>query len=344
MPELNIKIENIQDEPAGMGRRQVLQSFGALAIAALGTSGRAYAQPPVWPTRAVKYICPFAAGGGTDMLSRLYCERMSVALGQPFIVDNRTGAGGTVAMGILSKSAPDGYTIGLVSNATHVLAKGTMASLPYDIATDFTYFSGLWEQPNILVVNPKVPAHSVSELIELCKRHPGKYTFASAGRGTTTHISAELFKSQAGIDIMHVPYRGGAPANTDLLGGVVDMYFDNINGSLGNIAAGKVRALAVTSLKRNPALPNVPAMAEFLPGFELTSWTAVGGPAQVPADVSKRLSEATLTVLQDQDLVKRFAELGATVYPRTGSEIAKRLALQAAEFLPKMRAMGLKPE
>lgn len=333
-----------QAELGAIGRRRALQSLGGLAITALGASNSVRAQTRSWPNHPVKYLCPFAAGGATDILSRIYCARMSAVTGQQFIVDNRTGAGGTVAMGLLAKSPPDGYTIGMVTNGTHVFAKALIASLPYDAAKDFTYFSGLWELPNVLVVNPKVPANSISELIDLCKRSPGKYTFASAGLGTSTHIAGELFKMRAGVDIVHVPYRGGAPANADLMAGVVDMYFDNITGSIANITAKKVRALAVTSLKRNPALADVPAMAEVLNGFELTSWTAVGGPAGVPDDVSKQIAEATLAALKDQELVKRFAGLGATVYPGTGNEVAKRMAQQEAELLPKLRAMGLKPE
>lgn len=332
------------NEPVAMGRRRVLQSIGALAVSSVGAAGLVSAQTRTWPTRPVKYICPFAAGGATDLLSRLYCQRMSTVMGQPFMVDNRTGAGGTLAMGVLAKSAPDGYTVGMVTNATHVFSKALFAKLPFDTEKDFSFFSGLWELPNVLVVNPKIPARNLNELVELCKRSPGKYTFASAGLGTSTHISAELFKMRAGVDITHVPYRGGAPANTDLMSGMVDMYFDNITGSVGNVVAGKVRALAVTGLTRSQALPDVPAIAEFYSGFELTSWTAVGGPAGVPADVSKHLADATLTVLKDQDLIGRFAALGATAYPGTGKDVANRIAQQAADMLPKLRAMGLKPE
>lgn len=344
MKKSDTSVMNAQSRPIAMGRRRALQSLGALAVSSIGAAGLVSAQSRTWPTRPVKYICPFAAGGATDVLSRLYCERMSSVTGQPFVVENRTGAGGTVAMGVLSKSLPDGYTIGMVTNATHVFSRALIAQLPFDPEKDFSYFSGLWEVPNVLVVNPKVPAKNLNELVEMCKRNPGKYTVASAGLGTSTHISAELFKMRAGVNITHVPYRGGAPANADLMSGVVDMYFDNITGSIGNVAAGKVRALAVTGLTRSQVLPDVPAIAEFYNGFELTSWTAVGGPAGVPADVSKHLGDATLTVLKDQDLIGRFAALGATAYPGTGKDVAKRLALQASDMLPKLRAMGLKPE
>jgi tripartite-type tricarboxylate transporter receptor subunit TctC len=319
----------------------------------LGAAGAAFISPGFvsaqtsdgqeWPTRVVNFICPFVAGGATDTLSRLYCERMSAITGQQFIVQNRTGAGGTIGMNALAKSAPDGYTIGMLSNATHVFASALTAKMPFDPVRDFSVAAGLWEVPNVLVVHPDVPAKSVPELIALCKKNPGKYTFASAGSGTTTHLSAELFRLRGQVDINHVPYRGGAQANMDLMAGTVTMYFDNISGSLGNIASGKVRALAVTGPQRSPALPEVPAMAEFLPNFELSSWTAVGGPAGMPAAALKRLNDASHAVLRSPEITRRFAELGASVFLATGPEVLKRRAAQEADLLPKFRSMGILP-
>lgn len=296
------------------------------------------------PTRPVKFLVPWAAGGATDLLSRMYCERTSAVTGQQFVVENRTGAGGTIAIAGLAKSMPDGYTLGLTNIATNVNAKALMASLPYDPANDFTFVSGLWQLPNLLVVNPKFPAKTVPELVELCKRSPGKYTFASAGIGSTTHIAPEMFRLMAGLDIRHVPYRGGAPATLDLLAGNVDIYFDNISGSVNAVKEGKLRGLAVTTQKRSPALAGIAAMAEFLPGYDVTSWTSVGGPAGLPQAVVQKLSEATRTVLRDADLERRHTELGATPFPTTPAEITAYRAQEEARRLPAFKQIGIKPE
>ncbi len=294
-----------------------------------------------WPIRPVKFICPFAAGGATDMLSRIYAEHMSRALGSQMIVDNKTGAGGTVGVSAVERSSSDGYTIGMVTNGTQVFSKALLPQMPYDTDKNFTYIAGLWDLPNVLVMHPSIPAKSVPELIELLKAHPDKYSFASAGVGTSTHIAAELFCQTAGVKMTHVPYRGGAPANLDLLSGVVHMYFDNITGSVENIKAGKVRALGVTSLKRNPALPDLPAIAEYLPGFECTSWTGVAGPAGVPRAIAETLETASLQVLADNDLAQKFARLGATPYVAKGADVKKRMQEEEKNLLPKLNQMNL---
>jgi tripartite-type tricarboxylate transporter receptor subunit TctC len=318
-------------------RRTLVQAVAALP-AAFSLAARAQA----WPARPMKFINPFAAGGATDMLSRIYAEYASSALGVQMIVDNKTGAGGTIGLSIVEKSAPDGYTVGMMTNGTHIFAKALLPQMPYDTDKDFTYIAGLWDLPNVLVMHPSVPAQSIPELISLLKSNPGKYSFASAGVGTSTHIAAEVFCQTAGVKMVHVPYRGGAPANLDLLSGVVHMYFDNITGSMENIKANKVKALAVTSLKRNPALPEVPAIAEFLPGFEVTSWTGVAGPAGIAADIAGKIEAATLKVLADKDLAQKFVSLGATPYLAKGDEAKKRMQNEEKIMLPLLNQMNLK--
>jgi len=321
-------------------RRTLLQTLATLPSAGLALPAHAAA----WPERTMKFINPFAAGGATDTLSRIYAEAASRVLGVQMLVDNRTGAGGTIGMAVVEKSAPDGYTIGMMTNGTHILAKALLPQMPYDTETGFTYIAGLWDMPNILVMHPSVPAQSIPELIELLKKNPNKYSFASAGVGTSTHIAAELFRQTAGVQMVHVPYRGGAPANLDLLSGVVHMYFDNITGSMGNIAAGKVKALGVTSPKRSPALPDVPAIAEFLPGYQLTSWTGAVGPAGIAPDIAGKIEQATFKILADPDVAQKFAKLGAVPYRVTGSELKKRMQEEEKNLLPKVNQMGLQIE
>jgi tripartite-type tricarboxylate transporter receptor subunit TctC len=263
-------------------RRRAVASgiVGALAAPAIGR-----AQPVrEWPNRPVRYINPFSAGGAADTLSRLYCAKMSEVTGQQFVVEDRSGSGGVVGVEAVARSRPDGYTIGLGPSSALTIAPTLYAKLPYGPARDFTLVCGQWRSPSLIVVNKDLPAESVPELIALLKANPGKYAFASAGMGTVQHLAGEMFKRAAGVDVLHVPYRGGGgQAMLDLMAGRVHMQFDNVAGPLPTVREGKARALAVTGARRNPALPNVPALAEFLPGFEIASWTCVCGPAGLPS-------------------------------------------------------------
>ncbi|HYD05219.1 MAG TPA: tripartite tricarboxylate transporter substrate-binding protein, partial [Reyranella sp.] len=212
-----------------------------------------------YPNRTVRYINPFPAGGATDTLSRIFCAKLSELTGQQWVVENRGGSGGNVGMEALAQATPDGYTLGLGGIASHAISPTLYARLPFKVPDDFTFVSTIWQLPNMLVVNLDVPAKSVAELIELLKKNPGKYSYASAGNGTTLHLSGELFKTLAKVDMLHVPYRGAAPAMVDLLAGQVHMIFDNIPGALAQSRPGKVRALGVTSKERTPVVPDVPA-------------------------------------------------------------------------------------
>jgi tripartite-type tricarboxylate transporter receptor subunit TctC len=319
-------------------RRALALSGGALA-APMIASGIAQAAND-WPNRPVKYINSFPAGGPTDVLSRLVCQKLSEMTGQQFVVDNRGGSGGNVGADAIAKSAPDGYTIGLLSVASHAIATTLYTKLPFDAEKDFTPISMLWSLPNLLIVRKGVPATTVPELIALAKANPGKYSYASSGAGTTVHLSGALFCSMAKIDLLHVPYRGSAPATQDLLAGQVDMIFDNIPGSLAQIAGGKVNGLAVTSLERSPKAPDVPAMTEFLPGFDINSWGGICGPADLPPDMVEKLNATTKQALESDDVKNAYLKNGATPFWKSVADTVAYRRAEEARFGPIVKASG----
>ena len=318
-----------------IGRRATLRGLaGAVAAPALVRAQGTY------PSRPVRYINPYPAGGPTDTLSRLFCARMSELTGQQWIVENRGGAGGNVGMDALAKSDPDGYSLGLGGIAVHAIAPTLYAKLPFNPRTDFTFVSTIWWLPNLLAVNLDVLAKSVPELIELCRNDPGKYSYGSAGAGTTLHLSGELFKMMAKVDIQHVPYRGSAPATQDLLAGQIHMMFDNIPGTLTQSRAGKVRPLGVTSAKRTAVAPEIPTIAETLPGFDIVSWTTLCGPAKLPADVTAGLSELSKKALETEELKAKFADLGSTAWWMTPTETLAYRDSEEARLAPIIKASG----
>jgi tripartite-type tricarboxylate transporter receptor subunit TctC len=320
-------------DPRGPGRRSLL------ALAAAPLAAPALAQG-LWPTGAIRFIGLFPPGGGTDILSRLYCLKMSEITGQQFVVENRAGSAGNIGTEAIARAAPDGTTIGLASVAPLAIGPTLYARLPFNPARDFSLVSGLWQLPNLLVLNTDVPARSVPELIALLRANPGRYAYASSGSGTTVHISGEMFKTMAGVDMLHVPYRGAAPAHVDIQGGRVHMIFDNIPQGLALHREGKVRALAVTGAQRSPVAPEIPTMAEFLPGFEITSWGGVMGPAGLPPPIVTRLNALTRQALESDDLKRRFLENGATPWWTTPEDFAAYRAANEAALAPIIRASG----
>jgi tripartite-type tricarboxylate transporter receptor subunit TctC len=318
-----------------LSRRAILAGTSLLAM-----PGIARAQTGDWPRRSVRYINPFPAGGSTDVLSRIYCARMSEITGQSFVVENSAGAGGNVGVDAIAKSAPDGYTIGMGGIASHAIAPTLYSSLNFDPEKDFTFITGLWQLPNLLGVNLDLPVRSVPELIALLKANPGRYSFGSAGSGTTLHLSGEMFKQLAGVNMEHVPYRGAAPGLVDLMAGRIHMMFDNMPSMLALARQGKVRALAVTSEKRSPIEPDLPAIAEFLPGFDVISWTCLCAPAGLPKDVGDRMSHFSKQALEHPDLVRSFREQGATAWFTTMAEISAFRTAQQAKLAPVIRASG----
>jgi tripartite-type tricarboxylate transporter receptor subunit TctC len=321
-------------------RRALLLSGGALA-APMIASGIARAADD-WPNKPVKYINLFPAGGPTDVLSRIACQKLSELTGQQFIVDNKGGSGGNVGAEAIAHSAPDGYTIGLMSVASHAIATTLYAKLPFNADKDFTPVSMLWSLPNLLIVRKSLGPRTVTELIALAREKPGKLSYASSGAGTTVHLSGALFCSMAKVDILHVPYRGSAPATQDLLADQVDMIFDNIPGSLAQMAGGKVNGLAVTSLKRSPAAPGVPAMTEFLPGYDINSWGGICGPAGLPPEMVEKLNALAKQALDSDDVKKAYLKNGATPLWMNVTDTVAYRRVEEKRFGPIVKASGAK--
>ena len=326
-----------------MKRRQALILSGGALAAPMIASGVARAQAD-WPNKPVKYIVVFPAGGPTDTLSRIVCRELEKLTNQQFIIENKSGSGGVVGADAIAKSAPDGYTVGLYTIAAHAIAPTLYAKLPFDAAKDFTGVSILWEVPNMLMTRLDFPANNMAEFIAVVKANPGKFSFASSGAGTSPHISGELFKSMAGVNLLHVPYRGSAPAHQDILAGQVDMMFDNIPGPLGLMKGGKVKAFAVTSAKRHPAAPDTPTIAEFLPGYEITSWGGICGPAGMPPAMVDKLSGLLKTALQSAQLKEAFDQQGAERVWLSPADTAKYRADNEARLAPVIKASGAKVE
>ncbi len=295
-----------------------------------------------WPTKPVKYINVFPPGGPTDTLSRIVCNQLSELTGQQFIVDNKAGSGGNIGTDAIAKSAPDGYTIGLYTIASQAIAPTLYAKLQFDVEKDFTAVAMMWAVPNMLMVRLDLPAKTVPELIKLCADNPGKYSFASSGSGTSPHLSGEIFKQLAKVNILHVPYRGSAPAYQDLLAGQVDMMFDNIPGPLGLMRSGKVRGLGVTSAQRHPAAMDLPTMSEFLPGFEITSWGGICGPAGLPPAMVEKCAALTKQALDSAPVKAAFEQQGATAIWMNPADTAAYRARDEKRLAPVIKASGAK--
>ena len=320
-------------------RRRALALTGGALAAPMIASGVARAQDD-WPNKPVKYINLFPAGGPTDVLSRIACQKFTELTGQQFIVDNRGGSGGNVGADAIKNSAPDGYTIGLMSVSSHAIAPSLYAKLPFNADKDFTPVTMLWSLPNLLIVRKTLGPKTVPELIALAKQKPGKISYASSGAGTTVHLSGALFAAMAGIDILHVPYRGSALAVQDMLADQVDMIFDNIPGSLAQMAGGKVYGLAVTGTERSPMAPDVPAMTEFLPGYDINSWGGICGPAGLPPAIVDKLNALAKKALESEDVKAAYLKNGATpVWKSVADTVAFRRA-EEARFAPIVKASG----
>jgi tripartite-type tricarboxylate transporter receptor subunit TctC len=321
-------------------RRALMLSAGALAAPAV--LSRVARAADDWPNKPVRYINVFSAGGPTDTLSRIVCHELSQLSSQQFIVDNKSGSGGNVGTDAIAKATPDGYTIGLYTISSQSIAPTLYGKLPFDVEKDFNAIAMMWSVPNMLMVRLDVPAKSVPELIGPIRGNPGKYSFASSGAGTTPHITGELFKQLAKVNMLHVPYRGSAPAYQDLLAGQVDMMFDNIPGPLGLMRGGKVRALAVTSKERHPAVPDIPTMAEFLPGFEITSWGGICGPAGLPPAMVDKCAAFTKQALAGPAVKAAFDQQGATAFWMTPADTAAYRAADEKRLAPVIKASGAK--
>src|SRR5437667_4984121 len=312
--------------------------IGALfALVALGAFGQGY------PNRTIRLVVPFPAGGTTDILARAASQKLTESIGQAVVVDNRPGAAGNIGADIVAKSAPDGYTLLMGTVGTHAINASLYSTMPYDHVKDFTPIVLVAAVPNVLVVNPSVPVKSVSDLIKLAKAKPGAINFASSGSGTSIHLSGELFKTMARVDMTHVPYKGSAPALTDLMGGQVQLMFDNLPSSLQQIKAGKLRAIAVTSAQRAPALPNVPTIAESgLPGFEASSWFGILGPAATPPAVIARINSEVNQWLQTPEAKEKLVAQGAASAGGAPEQFAAHIRAETEKWAKVVKVSGAK--
>ncbi len=323
-------------------RRTLLAAAAGTLAAPTIVPAIAHAQV-AWPSKTVKFICPFAPGGGTDTVSRLICDQLGRILNQTVVVENKGGAGGNIGTTELARAAPDGYTIGLISVASHTLNPMLYSKLPYNPDKDIVGVSRLAVLANLLGVTPSLPASNVAELIALCKKDPGKYSFASSGPGTSLHLSGELFKSMAGVDIIHVPYKGAGPVYNDLMAGTVNMMFANMPSMLPHVRAGKLKGLGVTSAERSKAAPDIPAIAETVPGYVATSWYGVGAPAGTPEPILARLESAIAEALANPDIQKRWAnDLGLDMPPPGRKGFDEFVAQDRKLWAPAVQASGVK--
>ena len=303
-------------------RRILIHCAAAAAVALVAAPGIAQTPASNWPNKPIRYIVPFAPGGTTDILARTIGERLGAALGQPIIVDNKPGQGGSIGAAELARAAPDGYTIGGGTISSHAINATLYDKLSYDPITSFAPITLYVTQPNVLLVHPSVPAKNLREFIELLKANPEKYSFGSAGNGTSQHISGELFKTMAGVKMQHIPYRGSGQMLPELLAGTVPVAFDNIATAIQHVNAGKLRALAVTSVTRSVVSPDVPTMAEAgLAGYDISSWQAVFAPAGTPAPIVERLYTEIARILKTPDIQKRLTDLGLNISEMTPAQL-----------------------
>jgi tripartite-type tricarboxylate transporter receptor subunit TctC len=317
--------------------KRIASTFAALTLAVFASAASAEA----WPSKPIKWIVPFAPGGTTDILARTIGEKLARALGQPVIIENKPGAGGGVGAEFTAKALPDGYTIMGGTISTHAINASLYKSLPYDPIKDFAPITLIVRLPNLLVVHPDVPAKSVGELIALLKANPGKYTFASSGNGTSQHLSGELFKAMAGVEMQHIPYKGSPPALQDVVAGQVTMTFDNITTAWPLAKAGKLRALAVTTAKRSSIAPDVPTLAESgLNGYEVGSWQGVFAPAGTPPEIVKRLNAEIVKIINQPDVKEKLVGLGAEPVANTSEEFGALVKAEVVKWADVVKKSG----
>jgi tripartite-type tricarboxylate transporter receptor subunit TctC len=304
-------------------------------------AGTALAQP--FPSKPVRWIVPFPPGGATDIIARIVAAKMGEAWNQPVPVENRAGAAGAIGSEAVARAAPDGHTILMGTTSTHAVGPAINPKLPYNTATDFTPITLVATFPNVLVAHPAT-ADSLQDLIAKLKANPGKYAFGSSGAGSSTHLTGELFKQMTKTDVNHIPYKGTGPLLNDLMGGQVAFAFDQITGVMSPIQGGKMRALGVASRTRNPALPDVPAIAEVLPGFESVAWVGILGPAKMAPEATQRIQSETKRILQLPDIAQRLKELGATPVASAPADFASFMAADTAKWRDLVSTAKIKIE
>ncbi len=322
-------------------RRFFAVAVAAGAIIAPASSGFG----ETYPSRPVRMIVPFPPGGSTDIMARVVAQKLTEKLGQQVIVDNRGGAGGTIGMNLAAKAAPDGYTLMMSTSITHTVGVSLYRKLPYNVLTDFAPITLAASVPLLLVVNPSVPAKSVKDLIALARAKPGQLNYASPGNGTSGHLAAEMFKSMAGVDVVHVPYKGGGPAIADLIGGQVQMLILSAVATLPHVKTGKLRALALTSLTRSPDLPHIPTVSESgLPGYEVVLWYGLSAPAKTPTAVVTRLNQEVVRIMQSPEMRERLASEGGQPVGNTPQQFQEIIKADVAKWAKVVKEAGVRVE
>ncbi|MFS8037923.1 Bug family tripartite tricarboxylate transporter substrate binding protein [Xanthobacter sp. AM11] len=321
-----------------MNRRSLLLSSLICAATLAAAPVESWAQ--TYPSKPLRLVVGYAPGGSTDQVARILGQKLSEELGQPVVVDNKPGAGATVASEFVARSAPDGYTL-FMSTIANTINTTLYKRLTFDFERDFAPISLVATVPNVLVLNPNVPAKTVKEFIALAKSKPGEIFFGSSGSGSSVHLTGELFNMVTGVKLTHVPYKGSGPATVDLISGQIQAMFDNLSTSLPFIKSGKLRALAVTSAKRSPAAPDIPTMAEEgLPECEVLSWFALVAPAKTPQPIIDRLNAATVKALNDPAIRQQFSALGADPVPSSPAELATFISSETAKWAKVVQASG----
>jgi len=324
-----------------LSRRTFLHlAAGAAALSAMSRVAMAQA----YPSRPVRIVVGFPAGGGADIVARLIGQWLSERLGQQFIVENRPGAGSNIAAEAVVRAPPDGYTLLLVTLPTNAINAALYDKLSFNFVRDIAPIAGLTRDPNVLEVNPALPVKTVPEFIAHLKANPGKINMASSGVGSAQHVAGALFIAMTGLQMNHVPYRGAAPALTDLLSGQVQVYFDVTTSSIEHIRAGRLRALAVTTATRSEALPDLPTVGEFVPGYEASNVRGLGAPRNTPAEIIERLNKEINTALVDPKIKTRLADLGATALAFTPADFGKLIADDTEKWGKVAKSAGIKPE
>ena len=319
-------------------RRHLLAAAGAALCLAVPT----LAQAQTYPTKPVKLVVPYPPGGPTDIVARLVAQKLSDAMGQPFVIDNRAGAGGNPGAELVARSPADGYTL-VVATTAHAINPSLFKNLGYSLSKDFAPVSQLTSGPLVIVANPSLPANNVAELIALAKSKPGELNFASSGNGQSTHLSAELFASMAGVKMKHIPYKGSAPALTDTMGGQTQLMFDTMLSAMPHVKGGKLKALAVTSAARSPVAPDVPTVAESgLPGYEAIAWNGLLAPAGTPPEVLARLSAELKRVLAAPDVKEKFEAQGFGASWNSPEDFGRFMTAEVDKWAKVVKVSGAK--
>ena len=325
-------------------KTQLRTLLGAALLAAASLISFNAACAP-YPDKPIHFVVPYPAGGPLDAVARLLAQKVSDRLKQPVVVDNKPGAGGNIGADLVAKSAPDGYTLLMGAVATHAINPTLYASIPYDAQKDFIAVTQIASTPNVLVVNPSLPVHDVKEFIAYAKANPGRLNFGSGSTGSAGHLAGELFKSMAGVQMTHIPYKGAAPAMNDLIGGQIQLMFDNLASSLAQVKAGKIRALAVTTAKRTPLAPDLPTIAESgLAGFDINTWFGLFVPANTPHEIVSLLHDEFVRALDQPDVREKMTAMGAEPVGSTPEQFAAYIRSEAQKYARIIKASGAKAD